>query len=161
MPEHLSDREEAYLSSHPATRTVRRKLPSALDSYQALLESLIAELTDLGWPSGELMGVQMALEESISNAIRHGNKEDPQKIVDVEFRLSADRFWARICDEGSGFEPDEVPDCCAPDRIDLPGGRGLALIRAYMTTVEYNERGNCLTFEKRLRDNKADPGAAQ
>ena len=138
------------MSSLPAPRIVRRTLPSSLDSYHAFLQSLLDELTALGWPADVLLGVHLALEESISNAIRHGNKEDPAKQVEVECRLSRDRFWAKICDEGPGFEPAGVPDCCAPDRLDLPGGRGLALIRAYMTTVEFNDRGNCLTFEKRL-----------
>ena len=60
------------------------------------------------------------------------------------------RFWVHICDEGAGFKPSAVPDCCAPDRLEVPGGRGLALIKAYMTRVEYNDRGNCVTMEKAL-----------
>jgi serine/threonine-protein kinase RsbW len=136
-------------SSHD-DRILKRSLPSSLGSYQELIATIVAQLGEYGWASCDQFAVEMALEESISNAIRHGNKEDPAKRVEVEFRYGPNRFWACICDEGSGFEPSAVPDCCAPDRLEVPGGRGLALIRAYMTHVEYNARGNCVTMEKRL-----------
>jgi serine/threonine-protein kinase RsbW len=138
------------MASHFDDRTLKRSLPSSLKAYQGFIQSVLGQLTELGWRHGDLFGVEMALEESISNAIRHGNKESPDKRVEVECRLGAKRFWARVCDEGAGFEPSAVPDCCAPDRLQIPGGRGLALMRAYMTGVEYNERGNCVTMEKCL-----------
>jgi serine/threonine-protein kinase RsbW len=136
-------------------RVLKRTLPSSLKTYQEFIAQVIDELDQLGWDRCHLFGVEMALEESISNAIRHGTKEDPAKQVDVECRLSAEHFWARVCDEGVGFEPAKVPDCCAPDRLEVPGGRGLALMRAYMSGVHYNDRGNCVTIEKRL---PASPG---
>jgi serine/threonine-protein kinase RsbW len=90
----------------------------------------------------------MALEESLSNAIRHGNCLDESKQVDVDCRISRERFWLQVKDEGNGFRPHLVPDCTADENLDCPGGRGLALMKAYMTKVEYNERGNCVTLEK-------------
>jgi len=137
-------------SSPPLERTLQATLPSNLTDYHSFIQSALEQLAELGWTHCDLFAVQMALEESISNAIRHGNKEDPAKSVEVECRLSPVRFWAQICDEGTGFSPADVPDCCAPDRLEAPGGRGLALIMAYMTRVQYNARGNCLTLEKQL-----------
>jgi serine/threonine-protein kinase RsbW len=137
----------------PQDRVLKRTLPSSLKTYQEFIALVLDELEGLGWNRCDLFAVEMALEESISNAIRHGNKEDPAKQVDVECRLSRECFWARVCDEGIGFEPSRVPDCCAPDRLEVPGGRGLALMRAYMTGVHYNDRGNCVTIEKRLPTN--------
>jgi serine/threonine-protein kinase RsbW len=128
--------------------TLQRTLPSSLDAYFGFVQTVLDALTGMGWSQCDLFAVHMALEESISNAIRHGNKEDPSKRVEVECRLSPFRFWARVCDEGPGFRPLEVPDCCSPDRLELPGGRGLALIHAFMTSVQYSERGNCVTMEK-------------
>lgn len=138
-------------STSPADeRTLAATLPSSLDAYQDYIRAVLDGLTEYGWTHENLFGVEMALEESISNAIRHGNKENPSKMVKVESRLGPVRFWARICDEGPGFCPETVPDCCAPDRLEVPGGRGLLLIKAYMTSVEYSPRGNCVTMEKRL-----------
>jgi serine/threonine-protein kinase RsbW len=126
------------------------KLASSLSVYHAFVQDILEKLQELGWSEKVLFGVHMALEESISNAIRHGNKEDPQKLVHVECELSSTRFWAKVCDEGEGYEPDEVPDCRSWENLEVPGGRGLALMRAYMTSVEHSECGCCVMMEKRL-----------
>jgi serine/threonine-protein kinase RsbW len=126
--------------------------PSSLDCYHDFVQAILDQLAAMGWRQGDLFAVHMALEESISNAIRHGNKHDPDKQVDVTCEISRNRFWARICDQGAGFQPQKVPDCCSPECLELPGGRGLALMNAFMTRVEYNDRGNCVTLEKRVGD---------
>jgi serine/threonine-protein kinase RsbW len=136
--------------------SIKRTFPSSLDVYQEFIQGILDELTALGWKQSDLFGVHMALEESISNAVRHGNKHDPTKLVKVECRLGADHFWASVCDEGPGFSPSDVPDCCSPECLELPGGRGLALMNAYMTRVQYNDRGNCVTLEKRLDDARSE-----
>lgn len=134
----------------PADQTLQASLSNSLTAYHVFIQAILDQLTALGWDKSDLFAVHMALEESISNAIRHGNKEDPAKKVQVDCQLSPKRFWVKICDEGAGFKPADVPDCCAPDRLEVPGGRGLALMEAYMTFVQYNDRGNCLIMEKRL-----------
>jgi serine/threonine-protein kinase RsbW len=131
-------------------RTLQASLPSSLTAYQSFIQSILDQLAELGWAKGDLFAVNMALEESISNAIKHGNNEDPAKKVVVECQLSPSRFWVQITDEGVGFRPSDVPDCRCPDRLEVPGGRGLTLMKAYMTSVEYNNCGNRLTMEKRL-----------
>ncbi len=136
-------------SDQPLTLTC--DLPSTLTAYHDFVQEVLTSLQEFGWPEKELFGVHMALEESISNAIRHGNKEDPNKMVHVECQLDANRFFAEIRDEGEGYEPGTVPDCCSPDRLEVPGGRGLKLIRAYMDTVELEDCGRCLKMEKRLK----------
>src|SRR4051812_23031826 len=114
--------------SSNADRKLSATLPSNLIEYHRFIESVLEQLQELGWDQCNLFGVHMALEESISNAIRHGNKEDPAKKVEVDCRLSPSRFWTCIEDEGDGFKPSAVPDCCAAERLEVPGGRGLALI---------------------------------
>src|SRR5688572_11797648 len=136
--------------SPPVDRTLQASLSSSLTAYHAFVQTILDQLAELGWHKTDLFAVHMALEESISNAIRHGNKEDPDKQVEVRCQCSPNRFWVQITDEGAGFKPSTVPDCCADDRLEVAGGRGLALIKAYMTDVHYNERGNRVTMEKQL-----------
>lgn len=126
-------------------------LPSTLTAYHDYVQEVLTNLQDFKWPKEELFGIHMALEESISNAIRHGNGEDPNKMVHVECQLDPNRFYAEIQDEGDGYEPECVPDCCSPDRLEVPGGRGLKLIRAYMDTVELEDCGRLMKMEKRLK----------
>lgn len=130
--------------------TSRKELPSRRGAHIPLLEEILQELERLGWdPNGrDYFGVQMALEESLSNAIRHGNKLDESKRVHVECKVSPERFWLQVTDEGPGFKLNSVPDCTADENLDCCGGRGLALIQAYMTYVQYNECGNSVTMEK-------------
>lgn len=128
--------------------TTQVKLPSRRDAHLPIMQEILNKLKNLAWEGRDLFGVEMALEESLTNAIRHGNCLIESKHVDVECRLSRERFWLQVKDEGSGFRPQQVPDCTADENLDCPGGRGLALIKAYMTSVEYNERGNCVTLEK-------------
>jgi serine/threonine-protein kinase RsbW len=112
------------------------------------MREILEQLNCLDWDGRDFFAVQIALEESLSNAIRHGNREDESKHVVVECKVSPERFWLRVRDEGCGFEPAAVPDCTAQENLECPGGRGLALIKAYMTHVEHNKRGNCVTMEK-------------
>lgn len=125
-------------------------LPSSLSAYHDFVHDLLQQLQELGWTKEVLFGIHMALEESISNAIRHGNNEDPSKSVKVDCQLSAGRFWSKICDEGKGYNPDEVPDCKSDENLQRPGGRGLELIRFYMTSVKHTDCGRCVEMEKIL-----------
>lgn len=136
--------------SSPKPQKIKRELPSTLTAYHDFVQEVLCVLQELGWSKEILFGVHMALEESISNAVRHGNKHDPSKSVHVECELSPKRFYARIRDEGTGYNPDEVPDCCKAENLEIPGGRGLALIKAYMTRVEHSEQGKCVVLEKLL-----------
>jgi serine/threonine-protein kinase RsbW len=112
------------------------------------MREILRQLAHCGWDDRDLFGVELTLEESLSNAIRHGNRLDESKLVQVECKVSPERFWLRVEDEGAGFRPKAVPDCTADENLECPGGRGLALIRAYMTHVEHNQRGNRVTMEK-------------
>lgn len=128
--------------------TSRTKLPSRLGAHVSCMQEILKSLRELGWDGRDLFGVELALEESLTNAIRHGNRLDESKEVVVECRASRERFWLRVKDEGAGFRPQNVPDCTADENLECPGGRGLALIKAYMTSVDYSQRGNCITIEK-------------
>jgi len=139
-------------NNEPKTIKISRVLPSSLNAYHDFVQEILEKLQQLGWEEKILFGVHMALEESISNAIRHGNKESPQKKVLVECELDVARFWAKVCDEGEGYDPNTIPDCRSPENLEQPGGRGLALIRAYMTSVEHSECGCCLIMEKLLNE---------
>ena len=138
------------MSAEEKPRMMQVDLPSTLTAYHDFVQQILSSLESLGWPEKELFGIHMALEESISNAIRHGNKEDPAKKVHVECELGASRFAAKICDEGPGYDPQKIPDCCSPENLEVPGGRGLKLIHAYMDSVEHTNRGRCLLMEKLL-----------
>jgi serine/threonine-protein kinase RsbW len=152
LDEIQADRHSAQYSMNSPSppQTINRVLPSNLTAYPALIEEILSSLKTLGWTREQWFGVWMALEESISNAVRHGNKHDPNKQVYVDCELSPERFFVKIRDEGAGYDPCTVPDCCANENLEVPGGRGLALMRAYMNRVELTDQGRCVVMEKVL-----------
>ncbi len=107
-----------------------------------------------GVSDGDLPDLQLALEEGLANAVKHGNQLNPAKQVKVECQLLDDcMIRVTIEDEGAGFNPDEVPDPTDFANLDKPSGRGIVLMRAFMDEVLYNDRGNQLTFCKRCSIN--------
>jgi serine/threonine-protein kinase RsbW len=119
---------------------------------RSVIQEILDQLERHGWPSTDLFGVHLALEEGVTNAIRHGNGRDPDKQVRVTCRLSSHYIWLEIEDEGPGFNPDAVPDCTCDENLEKLGGRGLYLIQNYMDRVTYEGRGNRLVLEKLRRD---------
>ena len=107
-----------------------------------------------GVSDGDLPDLQLALEEGLANAVKHGNQLNPAKQVKVECQLLDDcMIRVTIEDEGAGFNPEEVPDPTDFENLDKPSGRGIVLMRAFMDEVLYNDRGNQLTFCKRCSIN--------
>ena len=101
----------------------------------------------------ETFSVRLALEEALVNAVKHGNQLDQTKKVHVSYRFLPDRLEVRITDEGPGFDPNDVPDPTAVENLERPCGRGLMLMRHYMSEVAYNSRGNCVCMAKVFRGN--------
>ena len=66
----------------------------------------------------------------------------------VDMRVGKERVMIHITDEGPGFKPDDVPDPTLDENLDVPSGRGVMLIKAYMTEVSYNEKGNSVKMVK-------------
>lgn len=105
----------------------------------------------------DIFSIRLALEEAIVNAIKHGNGLDRSKKVTVSFHLTNNRFDVSITDEGPGFDPGDVPDPTAVENLERPCGRGLMLMRHYMTEVIFSNRGNSVIMHKLLRNGK-QPG---
>jgi len=102
----------------------------------------------------EIFSVRLALEEALVNAIKHGNQMDRTKKVRIAYRFVSERFEIQITDEGNGFDPEDVPDPTAIENLERPCGRGLMLMRHYMTEVTYNQCGNSVSMVKVFRGGK-------
>ena len=135
--------------------TAEHRLPSDTQATSIAVADLLEYLQGTGWSDREIFGIHMAVEEALVNAIQHGNQEDPSKSVHVRYRATPQRLRIEITDEGPGFAPKQVADPTCGDRLCEPHGRGLLLMKAYMSKVEYLGRGNCVVMEKR-RSRKQD-----
>jgi len=133
---------EAVLASDPAE--ARR--------FQDQIEQLLLESSHAS--PHEVFSIKLALEEALINAIKHGNQMDRAKKVRVLYRVMSYRFEVEVVDEGPGFDPSDVPDPTAVENLERPCGRGLMLMRHYMTEVVYKGGGNSVAMSKVLRNGR-------
>ena len=122
-------------------------IPSDLEAARRVQEGIEA-VVKTAFAEHEAFAIKMAVEEALVNAIKHGNQMDPDKSVRVAYALKPDRFDVRITDEGPGFNPEDVPDPTAPENLERPCGRGLLLIRYYMSAVTFQDDGRTIVMHK-------------
>jgi serine/threonine-protein kinase RsbW len=116
-----------------------------------LLDDLLRQLETQHWSRREIFGVHLAVDEALINAIQHGNACDATKHVQFSCRICPTKVRVEIVDEGPGFDPANLPDPTSPGRLQCPGGRGVLLMRAFMSRVEFRDRGNHVVLEKERR----------
>jgi serine/threonine-protein kinase RsbW len=79
----------------------------------------------------------IALTEGVNNAIVHGNKRDESKSVIITGQVADNILILTIEDNGSGFNPDTLPDPLAPENLLRDGGRGVFLMRSLCDSAEF------------------------
>ncbi len=118
------------------------------DQINAVQDLIVEQAEELGFPSATLFALRLAMEEAIVNAFHHGHRDlGPETPITVEYALSPERIRVAVEDQGPGFTPAAVPDPTLDENLENPGGRGLVLIRAYMSRVRHNDRGNRVEME--------------
>jgi serine/threonine-protein kinase RsbW len=118
-----------------------RELREGLESAQATVADALGAR---GYPEGAMFAVRLAIEEAVVNAFRHGNLSDPKKVVFFRATIDDARAEFEVEDQGPGFDPRLIPDPTDEDNLEIPSGRGVMLIKAYMTEVDYVKPGNKL-----------------
>lgn len=125
------------------------RFPSSLEKVCAPQEDILRQTRDCGFNDTEVFAIKLALQETLTNAVKHGNGCDPDKEVTVRYAVTPEMLVVIVRDEGAGFVPAEVPDPTTPERLSVPSGRGIMLLRAYMDEVEYRDQGREVRFAKR------------
>jgi serine/threonine-protein kinase RsbW len=125
------------------------ELPSDLALMNGVLQYLLERVAKLGVIALEKSNLFVALNEAFVNAVKHGNKNDPNKLVRVGAELSPKEACFTIEDEGEGFDVQTIPDPCDPANLFKSSGRGVLLIYNIMDEVEYNAQGNRVKMVKR------------
>lgn len=108
------------------------------------LENAIVEAAERrGYPKASRFAIRLSLEEALMNAFNHGHEGlPPETPVTVEFRIDDDSVFISVEDRGPGYSPDSIPDPTLDENLEQLSGRGLVLIRAYMSSVLHNAKGN-------------------
>lgn len=122
------------------TRTLL--IPSRFNKIQWASRQILEFLQRENWDRDALFAVRLSVEEALTNAIQHGNRQDPAKDVHLQFDLDRQRHQVTIIveDEGQGFKP----SASRPNK-----GYGLILMRQLMDEVRFNAKGNQVKMVKK------------
>lgn len=125
-------------------------IPSTAEAGQALLERIAGKIETIeSFSAHDAFGIRLALDEAIVNAIKHGNGFSPDKTVRVKCLIEDQLLQVEIEDQGPGFCLEDVPDPTEEENLERPCGRGIMLMRSFMSHVEYSPTGNRVLLEKR------------
>ncbi|MCC6424660.1 MAG: ATP-binding protein [Phycisphaerales bacterium] len=143
--EHRSSSDSARSDSSP----VRVTIPSDFGASREIQKQIIDRVVRCGFGDQAIFAIKLALEEAMINAIKHGNKLDPAKSVHIAYHVTPQQAEITVEDEGGGFDRHCVPDPTADENIEKCSGRGILLMEAYMTSVEYGANGRRVKMIKK------------
>jgi serine/threonine-protein kinase RsbW len=129
-------------------------LSSRFENIEVAERALLDLCAQAGCGGDDEYWLVTALREAIANAIRHGNRQDPARKVQVDLAIGNGTVTMRVEDEGSGFDLGAVPDPTSPENLLRPSGRGIFYIRQFMSRVDFSRAprgGTSLTMVRQLR----------
>jgi len=101
-----------------------------------LIEPILSKLkSDLSIPDESFYNIMIAATEAVNNAVTHGNKLNPEKIVEFTVKANKQSIIVRVSDQGDGFNPENVADCLEPENLLKSSGRGVFIIKELMDDV--------------------------
>ena len=121
-----------------------------LSAAPRIVDGVAAVLREKGWPDDDLMAVELALQEALANAIRHGCRNDLTQQVQCCVTVDASgEVVIVVRDPGEGFDVAAVPNPLASENLFKSSGRGVFLINALMDRVDYLDDGREVQMRKR------------
>ena len=124
-------------------------IPSEPAATRDVQKQVVQRLERCGYEDQNLFAIRLALEEGMMNAIKHGNRNDPEKTVRIEATVTPRRTEIIIEDQGPGFDRTNVPDPCCDENLLKTSGRGILLMEAYMDKVQYTRGGRRVKMTKK------------
>jgi serine/threonine-protein kinase RsbW len=121
--------------------TISIEIPSLIENIR-IIESFIDNIRDKYELNDDIYGnIMIAITESVSNAISHGNRGDKSKIVSLSMKLDDDKIAFYVSDQGKGFDYSSLPDPTSPENLEKIGGRGIFLMKHLADEVHFFDEG--------------------
>jgi serine/threonine-protein kinase RsbW len=128
-------------------------LSSRFENIEIAERALVDLCDHAGFSGDDSYWLVTALREATANAIRHGNRQDPERSVMIDFQIHNSEVRIRVEDEGEGFDLESVPDPTDPGYLLRPSGRGIFYMRQFMSIVEFSRTpggGTVVEMARRL-----------
>lgn len=124
------------------------ELPTDLAQVEKATNKLKERMLAAGWDEDSTFKMILAVDEALTNAMKHGNKLDIGKKVLVDSAITSEEIKISVQDEGEGFDPNNLPDPTTETLLENHG-RGVFLMREFFDEVEFSDGGRQVTLTKR------------
>lgn len=121
-----------------------------LEEVEAITSKIAQEV---GFNESSSDDLSIVITELFNNAIHHGNKNDSNKSVDIDYMIIADHLIISVQDEGNGFMPDKIKNPLDPENLLAESGRGIYLVKMLMddTQFDISDKGCKITIKKKIQ----------
>jgi len=120
------------------------------DAVDPVVRSVMNVVREMKCAPGREDDIELALTEALANAVVHGAKNDPSKIVECDVACDAQHGMLIVVrDPGPGFDPAKIADPCHGENIYSHHGRGIYLINQLMDEVRFHKNGAEIHMLKR------------
>lgn len=126
-------------------RTIPSRIQLKQEVIDAISQVMLAERLITG---DDAHWLALCLDEALVNAILHGNEADETVPVRIQVGIAGDRWVVRIDDQGSGFDPGDVPDQDDSESLLLEHGRGIRLMREWLDALTYHRHGATIVMAR-------------
>ena len=121
---------------------VRVTLAAERKAVEPVVARVMETIRQVNCVDGKADAIELALQEALANAVVHGAKEDPSKVVECVVACDAERGVLIIVrDPGTGFDPEAIPSCTRGENVYSNHGRGIFLINQLMDEVKFRKNG--------------------
>ncbi len=127
------------------------RFPSDLTRVRQVSHEVLDRLKDLHLNSSVLFDIRLCFEEAFINAVKYGNKKNPNLTVDVDIKTDKDVVEIIVRDYGEGFDSSRYADPSKDKNLAKPGGKGVYLIKKLMDEAVYKDGGRCLHMKKFIK----------
>ena len=148
---------ELSLGTDKLLQNVRNKTEITIPSYSHLLPSVTFYiLKECQWRGIDnenvLNNISVCSDEILTNALIHGNKENPDKTISVTLNFTSENMTFTVKDEGKGFDVKKFSHQLGKNHLAIPARRGLFIVEYLMDDISFNEKGNEITVTMNLKD---------
>jgi serine/threonine-protein kinase RsbW len=119
-------------------REYYKKVKSDPELLPELDEYLMNIAKEAGLDEDKFNNLSLSFSEAASNSIKHGNKNDANKKIQITVKVSDSQMRIIIKDEGKGFDIKDVPDPTKEENILKDNGRGIHIMRSFLENLSYN-----------------------
>ena len=127
------------------------KVSSELKNVKLVSAEILESLLPFNIASYDLLDIRLCLEEALINAIKYGNKLQPDLSIEITYSIENSILKITVLDQGQGFDHENLPNPTLEENLQELKGRGVYLIRRLMDEVIFNEVGNQITMMKNLK----------